>query len=459
MNLFKKYGIRDIADVTFYSIYHIGGEDYYLPVLYLDTLKVSSIENKVEVVEGKGAKGNARLITWDFGRDVTLKLQDALFTPASMSMLMAGKLYQKLSDHVSAAFKIVTANKYGKNHYSTKAFPSPEMTEEEWAIVFDAMNFYSALLQKPEIIFYSPEYETYNDLPDIAERQVILKKMYYNRTWALASLYNLDEPVLEDDDYALPTALVSLIFEKVNNISKLGEIKTSIKDLRTIDRMEPVIVSDPFGLVISKKEQLDNYCAFLRNDNTNILIYFDPITMMPFFNLNEYGDIAGYREGNYDFNINEKSDKDSFILKEGQKYFKFTRTVLTEEQSAESVLGEELEINAETFSGEYRIVGETYIRDQQTGKDKHYQITIKNAKIKPQTNISLKADGETTAFDIDVYAISKTDGPMVEIKEYSTEKDFLRGGEYIIPKRKFYNHSKVNIPFIQDIGIKNEELY
>jgi hypothetical protein len=48
---------------------------------------------------------------------------------------------------------------------------------------------------------------------------------------------------------------------------------------------------------------------------------------------------------------------------------------------------------------------------------------------------------------------------MVEIKEYSTEKDFLRGGEYIIPKRKFYNHSKVNIPFIQDIGIKNEELY
>jgi hypothetical protein len=143
MNIFKKYGIRDIADVTFYSIYHIGGETYYLPVLYLDTLKVSSIENKVEVVEGKGAKGNARLLTWDFGRDVTLKLEDALFSSASMSMLMTGQLYQKLSSHVSAAFKIITANRYGESHYSTKAFPSPEMTEEEWAIVFDAMNTYS----------------------------------------------------------------------------------------------------------------------------------------------------------------------------------------------------------------------------------------------------------------------------------------------------------------------------
>lgn len=461
MNIFKKYGIRDIADVTFYSIYHIGGETYYLPVLYLDTLKLSSIENKVEIVEGKGAKGNARLLTWDFGRNVTLKLEDALFSSASMSMLMTGQLYQKLSSHVSAAFKIITANRYGESHYSTKAFPSPEMTEEEWAIVFDAMNTYSIRnMQQPEIVFYNEIYEEYNDVPKIAEYQTILKKMYFNRTWDPGNLYDLSQiPVIQDVDYALPIILVTYIFEKVNNVSRLGEIKTSSKDLRTINRMEKCIVTDPFGMVISKKEQLRNYEAFLRDDETNIIFYLDPITMMPFFNLNDFGDIVGFKEGNYDFNLDQKTDQDEFVLKEGQHYFKYTKTILTEEQSNNSTLGQEILINTDTFSGEYRIVGETYVRDQQTGADKHYQFTIKNAKIKPETNISLKADGDVTTFNIDVYAISKDDGPMVEIKEYATEKDYLNGGEHLVAEKKIYEHSKVSIPFVQDVDINNDEIY
>lgn len=59
----------------------------YVPVLFLDALKVSTIEQTAEEVYATGGKGNANLIGWDYGKEITLSLQDALFTPASMSAI------------------------------------------------------------------------------------------------------------------------------------------------------------------------------------------------------------------------------------------------------------------------------------------------------------------------------------------------------------------------------------
>lgn len=64
--------------------------NHYTPVLFLDTLKVSTIEQSAEEVYATGGKGNANLIGWDYGKTITLNLQDALFTPASMSAIFAG---------------------------------------------------------------------------------------------------------------------------------------------------------------------------------------------------------------------------------------------------------------------------------------------------------------------------------------------------------------------------------
>lgn len=61
--------------------------NHYIPVLFLDTLKVSTIEQTAEEVYATGGKGNANLIGWDYGKEITLSLQDALFTPASMSAI------------------------------------------------------------------------------------------------------------------------------------------------------------------------------------------------------------------------------------------------------------------------------------------------------------------------------------------------------------------------------------
>jgi hypothetical protein len=138
MNLFQKYGIKEVADVVFYSIDEIGDEQVYTPVLYLDSLKVSTLEQTAEKTEAKGGLGNKKLITWNYGKEVTLSLQDALFTPASMSMVWGGKLDNHLSPYMSAALKCNLANQYLQNHYSTKAYPSPSLTDEEWELVYQA---------------------------------------------------------------------------------------------------------------------------------------------------------------------------------------------------------------------------------------------------------------------------------------------------------------------------------
>ncbi len=62
-SILDRYGIKEVADVTFYEINPDGTAGK--PVLYLDTLKMSTIEQTAEQTDARGGKGNPKLITWD----------------------------------------------------------------------------------------------------------------------------------------------------------------------------------------------------------------------------------------------------------------------------------------------------------------------------------------------------------------------------------------------------------
>ena len=95
------FGIKEVADVAFYPVGSIDvdsngnigkAKDYtasgdLVPLMILDTLKVSTIENTAEQAEAKGGKGNAPLIIWDYGREVTISLQDAVLSNKTLSMM------------------------------------------------------------------------------------------------------------------------------------------------------------------------------------------------------------------------------------------------------------------------------------------------------------------------------------------------------------------------------------
>jgi hypothetical protein len=84
-SILDRYGIKEVADVTFYDLNESGMPTH--PVLYLDTLKVSTIEQTAEEAEARGGKGNAPLIIWDYGKEINVTLEDALFSAKSMAIM------------------------------------------------------------------------------------------------------------------------------------------------------------------------------------------------------------------------------------------------------------------------------------------------------------------------------------------------------------------------------------
>ena len=85
IDILAKYGIKEVADVVFYELSEAGKPTK--PVLYLDTLKVSTIEQTAESSDARGGKGNAALISWDYGKEINVTLEDALFSAKSMAIM------------------------------------------------------------------------------------------------------------------------------------------------------------------------------------------------------------------------------------------------------------------------------------------------------------------------------------------------------------------------------------
>jgi hypothetical protein len=89
-SILDKYGIKEVADVVFYELDSKGAPS--APVLYLDTLKVSTIEQSAEVVDATGGKGNVKLISWDTNKEVTATFEDALFSVKSLAIMFGGQV-------------------------------------------------------------------------------------------------------------------------------------------------------------------------------------------------------------------------------------------------------------------------------------------------------------------------------------------------------------------------------
>ena len=111
-SILDRYGIKEVADVTFYNINKDGSRGN--PALYLDTLKVSTIEQTAETTDARGGKGNPKLVTWDYGKDITVTLEDALFSAKSLSVMFGNgdvNLATKATITRTVMGRIVTDNK------------------------------------------------------------------------------------------------------------------------------------------------------------------------------------------------------------------------------------------------------------------------------------------------------------------------------------------------------------
>lgn len=135
----------------------------YVPVLFLDTLKTSTLEQSAEEVYATGGRGNANLIGWDYNKEITLTLEDALYSPASMSLMLGS--YE--------------GNDFTKGVKDTKRIDRMEKCVAERSFIVPAGNSEgvpSEGVESPEAVYI--DYATmqpYQDGAPIAEGELYLK--------------------------------------------------------------------------------------------------------------------------------------------------------------------------------------------------------------------------------------------------------------------------------------------
>ena len=88
--ILDKYAIKEVADVMFYELDSKGAPS--APVLYLDTLKTSTLSQSSEVVDARGGKGNVKILSWDTNKELTLELEDAVFSAKSLGIMFGGTM-------------------------------------------------------------------------------------------------------------------------------------------------------------------------------------------------------------------------------------------------------------------------------------------------------------------------------------------------------------------------------
>lgn len=430
INLFQKYGIKEVSDVTFYSITQIGDEEFYTPVLFLDTLKVTTLTQSASKITNSGGYGDQIVIGWNRSKQIDLRLEDCLCSQASLNLSL-GWLQSRLSAYTSAIAKINLANKYALLNYSTYAYPSPQLTDEEWEVIFFSIRGLSLndLIKSGLTLTY----EFINE-PYVAATRIQLKKYYKNR--------NL---IISGKRYALPEMIITLIYKQITYMEQFGKIDSDNYDFEVIDRLENCFVENKNGMTIDLVEQYDNLLKYYKDDRSSTYyIYYDPKTMQPLLLKQDNKTLI-------------PQSNETIWLKEGTQYYKWSRTVKPKFNDT-SILGKTLVINATTFPSKYKIVGETYIREQRTQKDSRYQFTINRAVISPETEISLSADGDPTTFSFDITALSPQNELMMELKQFDVTEDTEHGGTKILPVNTSNSYTPVDIDR-RKVTIENDEIY
>lgn len=99
----NKFGAVEVLDVLLRDV------TSKEPILFLDTLKITTLNQEGSVKTIQGGIGNVDLIEYDYGRQVTMEIQDALASMSSLAVMWGGDLLTgDETDNVMAILNITT---------------------------------------------------------------------------------------------------------------------------------------------------------------------------------------------------------------------------------------------------------------------------------------------------------------------------------------------------------------
>lgn len=130
LNIFERYGIKEVANVSLFALAddETNGIQAGDVVLYLDTLKVSTTETTAENVSAQGGWGNPKLVTWDYGKDINVTLEDAVVSWEELRIIQGGQF-----KHATTDKPVIVRRTAEKNFKAGETIAFPVETDEKKA--------------------------------------------------------------------------------------------------------------------------------------------------------------------------------------------------------------------------------------------------------------------------------------------------------------------------------------
>ena len=303
VNIFDKYGIKEVANVYFEALDDDINSGVYAGdiVLFLDTLKVSTIETTGENTAAQGGWGNPKLIQWDYGKEINITLEDALMSLESLRFMLGG-----------AIKKSKTGQKVLVRH-----------TAE----------------------------------------------------------------VVVDNSGKVPAPKIG--------VTVFHPTPSADHPIRLINLGGGVDGNGDPSQCAGTRTQLVSGGAM---GDANTILFKNPA--------------AGINEG-------VSPVKGDHIR------------IFWEEEVESEDAAVEVTISPDTFPGTYRVVGDTYMRSEKTGKDEPFQFVINKAKVQSNVTLTLQAEGDPTTFEMTLNVLRSTndagENEMMKLVRYSIESETTSG--------------------------------
>ncbi len=230
----RKYASVTVCDVTLYDLVS------KYPVMYFDTLKVTTLEGTAEVTDIQGGKGNAILASISHSRAINVTFEDAIMSMSSLALLSGGEyniatdsekitmLETELIEVEEGATEIVLSRNARVGSYvyvaevingviGTSSRTEDKLTEETNTITLSDLHNYSASLYGDATyrVFYEYEMGFPTTEGELSEITVLAEKfagtykfigdtLLFNQYTGLNDIFQIEIPKLKlDSTYSI----------------------------------------------------------------------------------------------------------------------------------------------------------------------------------------------------------------------------------------------------------------
>lgn len=402
MNIFEQYGIKEVADVCLYAIELDENDDeVYVPVLYLDTLKVSTVEETAEQTSARGGLGNPELIIWDYGKEITVTLEDALYSPASQGMTWGGKFGTKhftlIGDLVNIRTgetekAILTVNSF--SDFAGENYNRAPSNYTNYRVFSWTIDGYIVGNKTQKRYYVENKQLTYE-----------IDKQIWAGSYMKESGHPPNEYIMIDNDRKFYLAEFNIGIAPPQEV--IYQIDHALNNVYFLDRIEKCKATQTFVIDTNINTLHGNYRYLEKYSQCELTVFIDPRTMQPY-----EPNTTTYTKKN-----GEKLTGRFRVIKQHEIYYKWTRSKAMENTS----LGHQIVVDAIHFPGTYRLVGETYSRSRKTGKDQRFQFEIPLCKMGTENSFTLEAEGDPTTFNMTLKVLRREDGVMMKLTQYNVE--------------------------------------